>query len=511
MQYNRLIRFLSEWWIVLAFIAGKLLFHFLTNTNYELHRDSFLYIEQGKHLAWGYASTPPSIGIFASIARFLFGDTTFGIRFFPALIGAASILLIGIMVKESGGRSMALVLACLAFLISPSYLRSNTLFQPVSFNQFYWLLSLFFIFRLIKTNRPVYWILLGIVGGLGILNKHSILVFQASIVVSFLATHHRRWFKTWYPYAGGLIALVIILPHVFWQYQHDWPVVRHMKELADTQLVHVRLDLFLLEQVLMNLPGIIIWPAGLIYLIFHRDGDRYQVIALIFALTVGTLLLLRGKPYYTLGLYSSLFAFGGVYLEKLFSRRMKFMNYLIPAYMLLSGLLIMPVSLPILKPDQYIRFMGKIGMDNSQRWEDGQYHDLPQDYADMIGWKELADIVGTTWQSLSPEQQAACTIFASNYGEAGSVNFYGSKYGLPPVVSYNDSYLLWAPDEIRADYLIKIGDDPNLPNLYNRVEVVGRITTPHARQEGTPVSLCSDPKIDIGEFYKKELADRRKH
>jgi len=216
MSKNRITSFLSEWWIILLFIFAKLLFHFITNTNYELHRDSFLYIEQGKHLAWGYASTPPSIGVFAAIARFLFGDTTFGIRFFPALIGASSILLIGIMVKEMGGKSIALVLACVAFLISPAYLRSNTLFQPVSFNQFYWLLSFFFIFRLIKTNKPVYWILLGIVGGLGILNKHSILIFQASIFLALIATHHRRWFKTWYPYAAALIALLITFPHLLW-------------------------------------------------------------------------------------------------------------------------------------------------------------------------------------------------------------------------------------------------------------------------------------------------------
>jgi len=284
-----------------------------------------------------------------------------------------------------------------------------------------------------------------------------------------------------------------------------------MRELAETQLVHVRLDLFLLEQILMNLPGVLIWMAGLFYLIFNKKGDRYQIIALISALTVGALMMLRGKPYYTLGLYSALFAFGGIYLEELFRERRRYINYIILTVMLLKGVLIMPSSLPILKPAKYISFMEKIGMDNSQRWEDGEYHDLPQDYADMIGWEELAAIVGDTWQSLSPEQQSACSIFSNNYGEAGSVNFYGSKYDLPPVISYSDSYLLWAPDGIKAEYLIKIGDDSNLPNLYHKVEVVGRITTPHARQEGTPVSLCAEQKLDVNEFYKKELEERRNH
>ena len=97
-----------------------------------------------------------------------------------------------------------------------------------------------------------------------------------------------------------------------------------------------------------------------------------------------------------------------------------------------------------------------------------------------------------------------------NYGEAGAVNHYGARLGLPGVISYSDSYLLWAPDSIKADYLIKIGDDDNLPNLYNQVEVFGRITTRYARQEGTPVYLCRDPKLDIDSFYRAELAELRR-
>ena len=153
---------IHNWWLVILFTLFKLMVHFLTNTNYELQRDAFLYADLGNHPAWGYHSVPPSIAVFAKIARYVLGDNTFAIRFFPAIIGAASILLTGIMVREAGGGKRAQFFACFAFLLAPAFLRSNTLFQPVSFNQFYWLLLAFLILRLIRTERPYYWYLIGI-------------------------------------------------------------------------------------------------------------------------------------------------------------------------------------------------------------------------------------------------------------------------------------------------------------------------------------------------------------
>ncbi len=509
METNRLPPWLREWWLLITFIVLKLLIHFLTNTNYELHRDSLLYIEQGRHLAWGYQSTPPSIAVFANIAKFLFGDNVFAIRLFPALIGAASILLIGLMVKQLNGKQWALFIACFSFLISPAFLRSNTLFQPVSFNQFYWLLLTYLVFNLIRTNNPRYWIWIGIISGLGLLNKHSIIFYFSGLFLALLVTPQRKWLGTWYPYMAAGVALLISLPHILWQHQRGWPVIRHMKELAETQLIHVRVDLIILEQFLMNLPAVLVWLAGLALLLFLTAGKEYRILGWKFVFVLTILILLRGKPYYTLGLYPPLFAFGGFMIEKYFSGRLNFVRFALIGLMLILSLPLLPMSLPILKPDQYIHFYQKLGMEKMERWEDGQYHDLPQDYADMIGWKELTSIVADTYNKLTPEQQKQCTILAKNYGEAGAINFYGKKYNLPDVVSFSDSYRYWAPDSTKADFMIKIGESDNLHELYYHVEIVGRITTPHARQEGTPVYFCSDQKTDVNKVYQEELSQVR--
>lgn len=501
---------IRSWWIVILFGIVKLLLHFLTNTNYELHRDAFMYVDLGNHLAWGYHSVPPSIAVIANISRFLLGDTTFAIRFFPAIAGVLSIILIGIMVKEAGGGKWAQFFACLAFLAAPAFLRSNTLFQPVSFNQFYWLLLAFLLFRLIHTGQAFYWYLIGIVAGLAFLNKYSVVFYLFGIIAAILLTPLRVWLRKPQPYMAMAVAGLIALPNLIWQVNHHWPVINHMQELAETQLVHVRLDIFLTEQIMMFLPVFFIWVFGLVYVGFLKDGKAYRAYAWIYLAVVLLLIVLRGKHYYTIGLYSSLFVFGGLFMEKYLSGKLGFLKYVLIIFVLAVSVVALPISLPILKPEAFIQFYKSMGREKTERWEDGEYHDLPQDYADMIGWGELSRMVGETYQKLTPAQQARCLIMANNYGESGSVNFYGTKYDLPPVISFNDSYIYWAPDSIAAAYLIKIGDSDNLGELFHHVEITGRISTSYARQKGTPVYFCADPKTDINRVYQEELQRRLK-
>jgi hypothetical protein len=500
---------LNEWGLIAVFVIVKLLLHFITNTIYEVHRDGLLYIELGKHLSWGYQSVPPSIAVFASLSRLVFGDTAFGINFFPAIIGAISLIIIGIMVKEMGGNKMAQFIALLAYFISPAFLRSNSLFQPVSFDEFYWFLLAFLIFRLIKTEKPVYWIWIGVTTGVAFLNKYLVVFFLIGLVASIILTPLRKWLKSPYPYIGALIALLIALPNLIWQYTHNWPVVTHMHELTQTQLVNVRIDVFLIEQLMMNIAAILIWIPGLIFILFNREGSKYRILGLTYIFTILLLIIFRGKPYYTLGLYPMLFAFGGIALVRWLQGKLAFIRIVVIVIGIIIGIFSLPISLPILNPEQFIRFTRIIGMENSQRWEEGEYHELPQDYADMIGWEELSKIVNEAYNSLTPAEKERCTIFANNYGEAGAINFYGKKLGLPPAISFSDSYLYWAPDSIPGDCLIKVGESDDVVEMYNDVRIVGRISTPHAREFGVPVYLFKDPKTDFNNYYKIRLNEIR--
>ena len=159
-----------EWQLILFFVLTKLLIHFFTYSNFELHRDAYLYYAQSDHLSWGYISVPPSIALIGKFATLIFGNTVFGLRFFPALIGGINLIIIGLATMELGGKKIAITLASLAYLLSPAYLHNNALFQPVSFNHFYWLLSGYLLLVMIKRNNPKIWIWISITFGLAFLN-----------------------------------------------------------------------------------------------------------------------------------------------------------------------------------------------------------------------------------------------------------------------------------------------------------------------------------------------------
>ena len=206
------IKISNEWILILGLAFIKLLVHFLTNTNYELQRDAFLYLAQADHLAFGFSSIPPLTPFLAKISQLFLGDSVFAIRLLPALIGSASILLIGKIVLDLGGKWWAVLIACLTFLVSPAFLRSNTLLQPVSFNQFFWLISTYIILKLIQSRDTKYWIHLGIIWGLAFLNKYSIVFLALAFLLALLITPDRKLIKSKNFFWGALIGFLIILP-----------------------------------------------------------------------------------------------------------------------------------------------------------------------------------------------------------------------------------------------------------------------------------------------------------
>ena len=428
----------KEWLIIIGLALLKLCIHLATNTNYELHRDAFLYYSLGENLDWGYVSVPPLIALIAKFSTSIFGNTVFALRFFPSLIGSVSVIIIAKMVKELNGGVWAIMIAVLAFIFSPSFLRSNTLFQPVSFNQFFWLLSGYLIVRLLKTSNPKIWIGIFIVFGIAFLNKYSITFFILSFLLAILFTKQRILFKSKYFFIGGLLGILIILPNLIWQYNHNWPLIHHLSELQKYQFVNVSMIGFLIDQFIMNLPGLVIWMTGLIAFLFFKSEKKYRVLAYLYLFTILIIILLRGKSYYTLGLYPILFALGGYAVDKYFN---PYLKYATVAFVIFISLLMLPFSLPIYNLEKMEDYSKKTaGFTN--RWEDGKIHNVPQDYSDMTGWKELSSIVIRLYNSLPQEEKEHCLIYAENYGQAGAINFYGKKHGLPTPISFSDNFIL---------------------------------------------------------------------
>ncbi len=152
------------------------------------------------------------------------------------------------------------------------------------------------------------------------------------------------------------------------------------------------------------------------------------------------------------------------------------------------------------------------------RWEDGVNHDIPQDMADMTGWKEIGEEVSKIYVGLGEENKDNCEIYCYHYGQAGAVMFYGKEFGIPQPISPNGSFVFWSPENISKKYVIyihsdlgnDIDPDTRLPQLFKKVTLIKTIDNKYFRENGTKIYLCESPNDEAKRFYKnmmKELKD----
>jgi hypothetical protein len=494
--------------LIFLLALSNTVLHLIFYGNLEYHRDELLYFSLGLHPAFGYATVPPIIGWIAALMQFGFGFSLFAVKLFPALLGGVLVIVSSGISKELGGGKYAQVLTALAIVFMPVGIRAFHLFQPVPIDLFLWTLLLFYCLRYINTDNKKYLIILGIVAGIALMNKYLITLLFLALLISLAFSTHRKVFKIKSLYLGFGIALLIFLPNLIWQITHDFPVFGHMRTLNNNQLVYVDRVGFLMDQLLMSFSVCYILVIGFFYLL-RNSKFRFLAISAIIVFTV--LIILRGKSYYTIGVFPVLIAAGCVAVEK-FSSNILY-RIIIPLAVILITLPALPIGLPVYKEEGLVRYFQKLekdyGMDIGRRFEDGTIHSLPQDYADQLGWEELASITSKAYNMV--EDKKHLVIYCENYGQAGAIAVIGKKYGLPEPVSFHESFLYWAPEQFENDpeHLIYINDElgENVNALFEEIIEVGRITNINAREYGTTVYLCSEPRESFN-FFWKQVYDR---
>ncbi|MBS1577082.1 MAG: glycosyltransferase family 39 protein [Bacteroidetes bacterium] len=493
---------------LLAFI--KLISPFiLQDSYYQPHRDEFLYLAEGHHMAWGYMEVPPVLSVFAWITNF-FGATMFWIKIWPALFGVFTFLLVGKTVLSLGGKAFALILAWLPFMID-GYMRLFFLFQPNFLEVFFWTLIGYSIVRYIQTEKVKWVYIFGIAVGLGMMSKYSVAFITLSILAGLLLTRHRKIFLNKHFYYAALIAFFIFLPNLTWQYNHRFPVVAHMQELQEEQLQFISPINFIASQFLMNLPCVFTWVAGILFVCFTESGKAYRFYTWAYLFVITLLIVLHGKDYYALGIYPLLFAFGGVCLEQATAFKWKWTRYAMLLFSVGLGLYIVPMILPVAKPDELASYYEKTGFKKLNKWEDQQIHPLPQDFADMIGWKEMAQQAGTIYNSLSPEEKSKTMVYCRGYFTAGALNYYRKEVGLPEVYSDNASFLLWMPDKYDIHNLLFVGHripdkDDIVFQQFEKMTVKDSVTMPLFRETGTKFILFEKANDSLKAIIEKGVA-----
>ncbi len=448
------------WMIVGGLLAVKLGLHLATNAlgPYEFHRDEFLYMAMGEHLHLFTMDFPPFIAMLSETTRGLLGDSVFALRLPPALLSTALLLIAALTARELGGGRFAQGLAGLCVLGSGLYLRTGGLFMPVVIDQLWWTLGLFSLVKLAKTEDPRWWLWFGVACGFGLLSKFSMLVFGFAVFVALLVTPARQHLRTRWPWLGALTAFVIGGPSFIGQMRLGWPVVDYMGDLRSAQLARVSPVEFLLDQPLMGL-GFFVAVVGMAALSFSPKWKPYRLVGWSALMALITLMVLKGKSYYIGPIYPVLYGAGAVVLERFrLPRWGAIARRVAVGSVAAQGLISLPIGLPILEPTTMEAYLVAIGMQELLAETNvGAQERIPQDFADMLNWREQVEEVARVYEALPPADRARAVILASNYGEAGAIDFYGSRYDLPPARAFVGTYWHYGPGDLPGDVLILHG------------------------------------------------------
>jgi hypothetical protein len=501
--------------ILLGFIILKFALQYhLISPEYDLQRDEYLHLDQANHLAWGYLSVPP-VTSWISCIILLLGNSVFWIKFFPALFGVLTLVIVWKTIEKLNGNLYALILGATCIIFS-SLLRINILYQPNSLDVLCWTGFYYIIIQYITTEKPK-WLYIGAIAfAFGFLNKYNILFLLIGLVPALLLSKQRKIFAEKKLYIALILGSILILPNLLWQYDNHFPVVHHMKELAETQLVNMdRID-FLKKQFLYFIGSSLVILSSLYALLFYKPFGKYRFFftSLIFTLIV--FLYFKAKAYYAIGLYPIYIAFGAVYLSQILNSGWK--RYLQPVFVIIPLLFFIPMynlSFPNKSPEYILKHpenYKKLGM---LKWEDGKDHNLPQDYADMLGWKELARKTDSVYATIPNSEKKKTLVLCDNYGQTGAINYY-TKQGIK-AVSFNADYVNWFDLTIQYNNLIRVKEfhenDDEIAETgpyFQTAAIADSITNKNAREYKTTIFVFTGAKIDINKRIIEEIKKAKK-
>lgn len=484
--------------IVIAIALGKLILHCVFNNRYGYFRDEFDYLACGDHLAWGYVDQPPLLPFLVRVSREVLGESLRSIRFLPALAICAALVLTGLIAREFGGRSFALVLAAIAFLIAPAYLSAGSLLTTNSLEPLLWMGCVYFAILALKRN-PRYWLGFGVAAGLGLEEKYSIAIFGFAIVVGLLLTRHRRVLLNRWFWAAGAVAFLIFLPNLIWNIRNDWPFLELIRNIKATgRDVELSAAQFFLQQILLLHPLTApIWLAGLIGLLLSARFKNFRLFGWAYLVSFIAFVALKGKNYYLAPVYPVLIAAGAVLFESAIERlRQTWLKPALIVLLLAGGAWFAPIVIPVFSVERFVSYLNALPFKVPRSEHSHASAALPQHYADQFGWEEMTAVTAQAWQRIPVEQRSDCGIFAQNFGQAGAIDFFGPRYGLPKAVSGHQTYWLWGPRNYSGNCMIVLDDRKEvLDQLFDQVELIGVSDNIYSIERQTPVFLCRGAKF----------------
>jgi hypothetical protein len=489
------------WAAVIVLCAAKLLLHLLTSVQrYGYFRDELYYLDLGRHLAWGYVDCAPLVAVYARIALML-GGSLAALRMIAALAGTALVALSILIARELGGGRYAQWLTGLMVLLCPGLLMMDSFLSMNAFEPLFWMGCAWMVARFLRTGDSRLWVWFGVLAGLGLENKHSMAFFGVSVVVALLLTEHRREFLKPWIWIGVAAMLVLFAPNLIWQIRHHFPTLEDMENVRRTHKNVVLGPVAFVGRQILDIHPVLfpVWLTGLAWMLWSR---RWRVLGLTFVVFFVLMEAMHGKEYYLFPIYPMMLAAGAVAIGQWLAalRSAALVTGLRVGIMAVIGIamaVFLPIATWMLSPQSYIAYCQRIGFMPKQI----EVHHrglLPQPMGDQFGWPELVEQIAGIYDSLPADQRGQTGIIAGNYGEAGAVDLWGPKYGLPTAISGHQNYWYWGPPQRHYDNFIVI--------QWNERDVQKWCTSykgfPHTSEfgmdeENTPIYLCMGAKFDL--------------
>jgi len=457
---------------VLAAATATVALHLACAAGYGYHRDELYFLAESKRMAWGFVSEQPFTPAVGWLSRMLFGDSVIGLRLWPALAGAGVVVIASLLAHAFGGRTAAQLTAGICAGTATISLSLFHLYGPTAFDQLAWAGCLLILVKLLGGADPRWWLGFGAVAGLGLWNKDTLVLLAIALVVAVALTPSRRnWLRSPWPWAGGLLALIVALPNLLWQTTHAWPMFQVAGAISEGQGGLTSAVLFLPMQVLTMNPLLApVWIAGLWWL--WRSGT-FRPLAWMYLVLLLLLAAVGGRSYYLLPMYVPLFAAGAVAAQ-----RWRWS----PVAAVLAAVIILPGALPVL-PVTVQRYL--------------PFTSINQVLADSIGWPQLVQQVAAVRDTLPAGEKPV--VLTANYGEAGAVELLGAPYGLGQPVSGHNSYWTWGGPPEGTTTVIAIGFDKHkaqLDALFRDVRPAGKVDNGVGvdnEEQGGTIWVCREP------------------
>ena len=480
----------------LAMVPATILFAALmaVSTRYGWHRDELYFLDCARHLSASYVDQPVLTPLLARVSLALFGVWLPGLRLWVALAGAVTVILAVLLARELGGGPRAQRLAAVGTAVCPALIGSDHLFGPTAFDLLAWTGLALVVTRIGRTGQPRLWLLAGLVLGLGVANKHSIVFFAVALVAGVCLARGWRQLASWWFVAGTLIAVAFAVPDLWWQAGHGWAAIAMTRSLARENGGWANALKFIPGELTIA-PVVLIWVwlAGLRAL--WRSGPplwralawAYPLLFVFFAVTAGA------KPYYLAGCYPYLLAAGSVTVAPRLTGAAS--RWLVAAAVTVSTAVSLPFVLPVLPA----RDTGFVAVLNPTS-------------AEMVGWPDLTHTVARVWRALPAGQRAQAVVFTTDYGEAGAITELGRPLGLPAAVSGHNSEWWWGPGNPHASTVVAVAPGPMdgqgyqayLRRFFGSVRVAATLTNSaglHNQEYGGHVYVCTHPREPWGRLW----------